>query len=252
VCLYYSKLFVLVFLTAKLRSCLDMEAKNKPQEARQLFLDAWNQATADFEKFIAAYYVTRHQHNAADKLKWIELTLLYALKINDDSVHSALPALYLNRAKCYEELGNHQEAKINYELATSPAAAPSDKGPFYHGTKAALQVGDLLTAGAKSNYKADLVMNHIYFTALVNGAGLAAALAKGDGAEHVYIVEPTASFENDPNVTDKKFPGNPTRSYRTTASLKIIGEVNNWVKQTPEQIQQWRQKLANNKGEIIN
>ena len=231
---------------------MDMETKAQPQEASKLFMQAWNEATADFEKFIAAYYVTRHQNNVADKLKWIGTTLQLALKINDDSVHSALPALYTNRAKCYDELGKHDEAKKNYELANSPAAAPSDKGPFYHGTKANLQIGDLLTAGGNSNYKADLVMNHIYFTALVNGAGLAAALAKGDGAEHVYIVEPTGSFENDPNVTDKKFPGNPTRSYRTTASLKIIGEVNDWVKQSPEQIQQWRQKLANNKGEIIN
>ena len=95
-------------------------------------------------------------------------------------------------------------------------------------------------------------MNHIYFTALVNGAGLAAALAKGDGRERVYFVEPTGSFENDPNVTDKKFPGNPTRSYRTQAPLKIVGEVTDWVRQTPEEIQKWREKLANVKGEIIN
>jgi hypothetical protein len=127
-----------------------------------------------------------------------------------------------------------------------------DIGPFYHGTKADLQVGDFLTAGFRSNYHSEVIMNHIYFTALVNGAGLAAALAKGDGRERVYIVEPTGSFENDPNVTDKKFPGNPTRSYRTDAPLKIIGEVTDWVRQTPEQIQLWREKLANNKGEIIN
>ena len=95
-------------------------------------------------------------------------------------------------------------------------------------------------------------MNHIYFTALVNGAGLAAALAKGDGPERVYIVEPTGSFENDPNVTDKKFPGNPTRSYRTQAPLKIVGEVTDWVRQTPEELQKWREKLANIKGDIIN
>jgi len=95
-------------------------------------------------------------------------------------------------------------------------------------------------------------MNHIYFTALVNGAGLAAALAKGEGRERVYIIEPTGSFENDPNVTDKKFPGNPTRSYRSQAPLKIIGEVTDWVKQTPEQIQKWNEKLANSKGDIIN
>jgi rifampin ADP-ribosylating transferase len=123
-----------------------------------------------------------------------------------------------------------------------PAAL--DEGPFYHGTKADLQVGDLLTAGFNSNYKPAVVMNHIYFTALANGAGLAAALAKGAGRERVYIVEPTGSFENDPNVTDKKFPGNPTRSYRSTAPLKIVGEVTEWVRQTPIELQQWREKLA--------
>ncbi|WP_046243551.1 NAD(+)--rifampin ADP-ribosyltransferase [Hymenobacter terrenus] len=127
-----------------------------------------------------------------------------------------------------------------------------DSGPFYHGTKVDLQVGDLLTAGFRSNYKPEITMNHIYFTALANGAGLAAALAKGDGPERVYIVEPTGSFENDPNVTDKKFPGNPTRSYRSQAPLRIVGEVTDWVRQTPEELQKWREILANNKGEIIN
>ena len=127
-----------------------------------------------------------------------------------------------------------------------------DNGPFYHGTRVDLQVGELLTAGFRSNYKPEVVMNHIYFTALVNGAGLAAALAKGDGHERVYIVEPTGSFENDPNVTDKKFPGNPTRSYRSQTPLKIVGEITEWVKQTPEEIRQWRERLATNTGEIIN
>ena len=133
-----------------------------------------------------------------------------------------------------------------------PETKVLDSGPFYHGTRADLKVGDLLTAGFRSNYRPEVVMNHIYFTALVNGAGLAAALARGDGRERVYIVEPTGSFENDPNVTDKKFPGNPTRSYRTQAPLKIVGEVTDWVKITPEELQQWREKLANIKGEIIN
>lgn len=95
-------------------------------------------------------------------------------------------------------------------------------------------------------------MNHIYFTALVNGAGLAAALAKGDGPERVYRVEPTGSFEHDPNVTNNKFPGNPTRSYRTQAPLKVVGEVTDWARQTSEERQKWRKKLANNKGKIIN
>lgn len=127
-----------------------------------------------------------------------------------------------------------------------------DHGPFYHGTRADLQVGELLTPGFNSNYHPEVIMNHIYFTALVNGAGLAAALAKGEGSERVYLVEPTGSFENDPNVTDKKFPGNPTRSYRSQAPLKIIGEVSDWERLTPEALQQWRERLANNKGAIIN
>ncbi|WP_343659004.1 NAD(+)--rifampin ADP-ribosyltransferase [Chryseobacterium sp.] len=129
---------------------------------------------------------------------------------------------------------------------------PSDKGPFYHGTKADLQTGELLTAGGNSNYQSDLKMNHIYFTALANGAGLAAALAKGEEAERVYMVEPTGSFENDPNVTDKKFPGNPTRSYRSEMPLKIIGEVKEWTKPNPEDLQRFREKLEDSKGEIIN
>lgn len=127
-----------------------------------------------------------------------------------------------------------------------------DEGPFYHGTKADLQIGDQLTAGFNSNYRPEVIMNHIYFTALVNGAGLAAELASGDGHARVYVVEPMGEFENDPNVTDKKFPGNPTRSYRSEAPLKIIGEVTDWVRLTPEQLQDWRDRLANIKGEIIN
>ena len=231
---------------------MDMEEKGKPDEAWKLFHQAWEEATNDFEKFIAAHYIARHQKNVSDKLKWFETSLQFALKINDDTVESAFPSLYLNIAKCYEDLNEPDNAKKNYDLATSFKEKPSAKGPFYHGTKADLQVGDLLTAGGDSNYKAELKMNHIYFTALVNGAGLAAALAKGDGRERVYIVEPTGSFENDPNVTDKKFPGNLTRSYRSHAPLKIVGEVTDWVRQTPEERQKWREKLANNKGEIIN
>lgn len=231
---------------------MDMEEKGNAEEAGKLFLQAWNEATDDFEKFTAAHYVARHQKDVADKLKWQETALQFALQINDDSVNSALPALYASIAGCYEELGDSDNAKRNHELATSVASNLSDKGPFYHGTRADLQIGDLLTAGYMSNYHPDVKMNHIYFTVLANGAGLAAALAKGDGRERVYIVEPTGAFENDPNVTDKKFPGNPTRSYRTKAPLKIIGEVTDWVRLSPEQLQVFREKLAGSKGEIIN
>ncbi len=143
--------------------------------------------------------------------------------------------------------------KNNIELGGTDVL---DKGPFYHGTKTDMEIGDLLSAGFRSNYKLEVIMNHIYFTALPNVAGLAAALAAGDGRERVYIVEPTGSFENDPNVTDKKFPGNPTRSYRSRASLKVIGEVTDWVRLTPEELQKWQEKLANiradSNAEIIN
>jgi tetratricopeptide (TPR) repeat protein len=231
---------------------MGMEEKGKPEEASKLFLQAWNEAAYDFEKFISAHYIARHQKNVSDQLEWLETALQFALKINDDSVQSAFPSLYSNIAKCYEDLSNPDKARKNYELATSFKDKPADKGPFYHGTKADLQIGDLLTAGGSSNYKSQLKMNHIYFTALVNGAGLAAALAKGDGRERVYIVEPTGCFENDPNVTDKKFPGNPTRSYRSQSPLKIVGELTDWRRQTPEELQKWREKLANNEGEIMN
>jgi rifampin ADP-ribosylating transferase len=227
-----------------------MEEKDKPAEASKLFLQAWNEATNDFEKFTASYHVARNQNNVPDKLKWMQTSLELALKINNEAVEAALPFLYSNIANCYEELGDLVNAKKNYGLANS-FKEPSDKGPFYHGTKADLKIGDLLTPGNRSNYKSELKMNHIYFTALVNGAGLAAALAKGDGRERVYTVEPTGSFENDPNVTNKKFLGNPTRSYRTEAALKIVGEVTDWARLSQEETQKWREKLANNKGEII-
>ncbi len=131
-----------------------------------------------------------------------------------------------------------------------------DEGPFFHGTKADLRVGELLTAGFRSNYRPEVVMNHIYFTALADGAGLAAELAAGGGAPRVYAVEPLGDFEDDPNVTDKKFPGNPTRSYRSTEPLRVVGEVFDWTRLTPEALQAWRDRLAGlraaERGEIIN
>jgi rifampin ADP-ribosylating transferase len=231
---------------------IDREEKGAPEEASRLFLQAWNEATNDFEKFMAAHFVARHQRNVVDKLKWLETALQFALQVKDESVAGAFPSLYSAIARCYEESGDHESARRNRESAISSAEKPADRGPFYHGTKADLRIGDFLTAGFNSNYSAEIVMNHIYFTALVHGAGLAAALAKGDGRERVYVVEPTGSFENDPNVTDKKFPGNPTRSYRTEAPLKIVGEVTDWVRQTPEELAKWREKLVGNKGKIIN
>lgn len=137
---------------------------------------------------------------------------------------------------------------------------PLDVGPFFHGTIADLKAGEFLTPGRRSNYRPEIVMNHVYFTARVDGAGLAAEiaaeLAEGDAAPRVYEVEPTGDFENDPNVTDKKFPGNPTRSYRSTSPLRIVGEIPGWTRLTPDQLQTWRERLSvllsNEGGEIIN
>ena len=141
----------------------------------------------------------------------------------------------------------------SYSVVVSEAPG---QGPFFHGTKADLEVGDLLTAGFRSNYRPDVVMNHIYFTALRDGAGLAAELAAGEGAPRVYVVEPTGAFEDDPNVTDKKFPGNPTRSYRSTEPLRIVDEVTDWRRQGPAELRAWRERLAaisaDERGEIIN
>ena len=135
-----------------------------------------------------------------------------------------------------------------------------DDGPFFHGTIADLPVGAFLTAGHLSNYRPEIVMNHVYFTARIDGAGLAAEiaaeLAGGASRPRVYAVEPTGAFENDPNVTDKKFPGNPTRSYRSSAPLRILAEITEWPRLTPEELQMWRERLSvllsGDAGEIIN
>lgn len=237
-----------------IRYCMQgvqLEEQGKPEQASQLFHQAWHEASCDFEKFVAAYYIARHQSDDASRLAWSEIALKFAQSINDENVISAYPALYTNIAKCHVALGNNNQAIQNHQLTQSFKDKLSDKGPFYHGTRANLQVDDLLTAGFKSNYNPDIIMNHIYFTALPSGAVLAAALADGDLPERIYIVEPTGHFEHDPNVTDKKFPGNPTRSYRSQAPLKIVGELSDWVKMTPEQLQQWREKVINNKDKPI-
>ena len=140
---------------------MDLEANGKPDEAIGLFLQAWSEATNDFEKFIAAHYVARHQKNVSDKLYWLETDLQLALKIDNDSVKDAISSLYESIAKCYEDLIDPDNAKKNYELAKSFMGKPSDKGPFYHGTKADLQVGALLTAGYSSNYKSELTRHHM-------------------------------------------------------------------------------------------
>ena len=114
---------------------------------------------------------------------------------------------------------------------------------FYHGTKADVQVGDLLTPGFGGNF-AERELKHIYFSATLEAATWGAELAKGEGRGRIYIVEPTGAFEDDPNLTDKKFPGNVTASYRSTEPLRVVGEVEDWVGHTPEQLLAMRDGLA--------
>jgi rifampin ADP-ribosylating transferase len=119
---------------------------------------------------------------------------------------------------------------------------------FYHGTKADLKVGDLITPGFGSNF-VERGLKHIYFTATLEAATWGAELAKGEGRGRIYIVEPTGPFDDDPNLTDKKYPGNMTASYRSLDPLRIIGEVEDWVGHPPEQLQQMRDNLARRQAE---
>ena len=110
-----------------------------------------------------------------------------------------------------------------------------DNGPFFHGTKAELKIGDLLEPQHLSNYQ-DKKSNYIYFTATLDAAKWGAELATSKSKERIYIVEPLGVFENDPNLTDKRFPGNPTRSYRSKSPLKIIAELALWERHSDEEI----------------
>ena len=117
-------------------------------------------------------------------------------------------------------------------------------GTLLHGTKAQLAVGDLLLPGRLSNFEAGRVMNHVYVTATLDAATWGAELATGDGPARIYVVQPTGPIEDDPNVTDKKFPGNPTHSFRTREPVRIVGEVTGWVGHTEEQLRSMRDRLA--------
>ena len=116
------------------------------------------------------------------------------------------------------------------------------RGTFFHGTKADLKTGDFLTKGFMSNY-ADREAKYVYFAGTLDAAVWGAELAAGDGRQRIYAVEPEGEFEDDPNVTDKKFPGNPTKSYRTQEPLKIVGEVVGWNGHSPEALQNMREHL---------
>jgi hypothetical protein len=119
-----------------------------------------------------------------------------------------------------------------------------DPGPFFDGTRADLRPGDLLTPGWRSNYGSGRRSRHIYLTATRDGAPLAAELARGEGPGRVYRVEPLGTIEDDPNVTDKRFPGNPTRSYRTTLPLRVVEEVIGWDPPAPQLVAHLRERMG--------
>ena len=115
--------------------------------------------------------------------------------------------------------------------------------PFYHGTRADLRVGDLLAPGFGSNYQ-ERKLSWIYFTGTLDAAIWGCELARGDRPQRIYIVEPTGPFEDDPNLTDKRFPGNPTQSFRSRQPLRVVGELLDWVGHPPEQLQAMRDGLV--------
>lgn len=111
---------------------------------------------------------------------------------------------------------------------------------YYHGTKADLRVGDLIGPGYQSNFGSGRVANFVYLTATLDAAIWGAELAQGMGAGRIYVVEPTGDIADDPNLTDQKFPGNPTLSYRSPAPLRVVGEVTEWVGHAPDTLQKMR------------
>ncbi|MDB5125151.1 MAG: Rifampin ADP-ribosyl transferase [Mucilaginibacter sp.] len=122
---------------------------------------------------------------------------------------------------------------------------------FFHGTKADLSIGDFIEIGIDSNYGQKNKAKYIYLTATLDAAVWGAELAVGEGRERIYLVEPMGPIEDDPNLTDKKLPGNPTKSYRSKHSFKIVGEVTIWQGHSPEQVKAMKGGLAKLKEQGI-
>lgn len=139
-------------------------------------------------------------------------------------------------------MGDQEWTPVTYE------SCGHVRGPFYHGTNSELRPGDELIPGFGSNFQDGRVSNNIYFTALVDtaawGAQLAAALSGSDGRGRIFIVEPLGAFEDDPNVTNKRFPGNPTQSYRSRHPLRVISELVEWQEHSPEAVKSMLDHLA--------
>jgi rifampin ADP-ribosylating transferase len=122
---------------------------------------------------------------------------------------------------------------------------------FYHGTRADLKRGDLIAAGNRSNYGTQKQASWVYLTGTLDAAIWGAELAAGDGRERIYIVEPTGPIVDDPNLTDKKFPGNPTQSYRSREPLRVTGEVTDWIGHSPERLKEMKDHLERLKAQGV-
>lgn len=228
-----------------------LRAEGHPDQAQDVLRRAWLDAAEDHARLWVAYHLA-HEEDDEQALHWLDTALELALDLDHPAVHPAVPHLHARLAEVHARLGHASAAARSQAHATAAEGPPRDPGPFFHGTRAALGVGDVLTAGRGSNYQSGLVMNHIYFTAGIDVASLAAAFARGDGRERVYQLEPTGPFEHDPNVTNQRFPGNPTRSYRSPSPLRIVGEAEDWNRPPEEVVRRWRARLADGPGEVIN
>jgi hypothetical protein len=140
---------------------------------------------------------------------------------------------------------NDQEHKSN-----KPGQTPFSQ-TYFHGTKANLKIGDFIEVGLNSNYGQNRNAKYIYLTATLDAAIWGAELALGEGPERIYLVEPTGPIEDDPNLTDKKFPGNPTRSYRSIHPFRVVGEVTIWQGHSQEQVNMMKEGLAKLKEQGI-
>jgi len=143
------------------------------------------------------------------------------------------------------------EQNKNEQKSSGQAATPFAQ-TYFHGTKADLNVGDLIEVGCNSNYGQQKNAKYIFLSVTLDAAIWGAELSIGDGQERIYLVEPTGEIEDDPDLTDKKFPGNPSKSYRSTHPFKVIGEVTNWHGHPPKQVNQMKEHLESLKEQGIN
>jgi len=142
------------------------------------------------------------------------------------------------------------ERNITYDKTNESVQSPFSQ-TFFHGTKADLRIGDLIETGITSNYGKKKKAKYIYLTATLDAAIWGAELAAGAEPERIYLVEPTGPIEDDPNLTDKKFPGNPTMSYRSKHPFKVVGEITVWQGHSQEQIKAMKDGLAKLKEQGI-